>query len=93
MINFLKKINDKVTKICATAERQVLKVLDGDCETAIGVTSFVHENKISLAAELFSIDGEERHYIKSSKELNLAAELGKEVGEILKKKSKDSYKK
>ena len=29
----------------------------------------------------------------SSKDLNLAAELGKEVGKILKKKSKDSYKK
>ena len=46
-----------------------------------------------LEAELFSLDGKQRFYIKSSKELNLAAELGKEVGEILKKKSKDSYKK
>ena len=93
MINFLKKINDEVTKICATTERQVLKVLDGDCETAIGVTSFIEKNKINLAAELFSIDGKERYYIKSSKEIKFAVGLGQEIGEILKKKSKNSYKK
>ena len=50
-------------------------------------------NKIVLEAELFSLDGKQRFYLKSSKDLNLAAELGKEVGEILKEKSKDSYKK
>ena len=67
--------------------------MEGDCETAIGVYAEIIDKKITLQAELFSLDGKQRFYIKSSKELNLAAELGKEVGEILKKKSKDSYKK
>ena len=53
----------------------------------------IEVNKVVLEAELFSLDGKQRFYLKSSKDLNLAAELGKEVGEILKKKSKDSYKK
>ena len=67
--------------------------MEGDCETAVGVLAKNEVNKVSLEAELFSLDGKQRFYIKSSKDLNLAAELGKEVGEILKKKSKNSYKK
>ena len=47
----LNKINDHQTKLRALTERNVLKVLDGDCETAIGVHSIIEENKITLEAE------------------------------------------
>ena len=67
--------------------------MEGDCETAVRILAKIEVNKIVLEVELFSLDGKQRFYLKSSKDLNLAAELGKEVGEILKKKSKDSYKK
>ena len=93
IIKLLKEINHKETHYCVQAERNVLKILEGDCETAVGVLAKIEINKIVLEAELFSLDGKQRFYLKSSKDLNLAAELGKEVGEILKKKSKDSYKK
>ena len=92
MIELLKKIDHKETHICATTEREVLKTLEGDCETAIGVISFIDGEKIKLIAELFSIDGKERYFLKSSKELHLAKELGRDVGEILKNKSKGNYK-
>ena len=93
MIDFLKKINHMETYMCVTAEREVLKVLEGDCDTAIGAISKVVGNNITLLAELFSIDGRKRYYLKSSKNINLSRDLGKEVGEILKEKSKGSYKK
>tara|TARA_B100000029_G_scaffold402568_1_gene402093 strand:+ start:20 stop:934 length:915 start_codon:yes stop_codon:yes gene_type:complete len=93
IVKILNEINHKETHYCVQAERNVLKILEGDCETAIGVLAKIQVNKIVLEAELFSLDGTQRFYLKSSKHLNLAAELGKEVGEILKKKSKDSYKK
>jgi len=93
LLKLLNKINHKNTYICATAERNVLKVLEGDCNTAVGANAKITGDKISLEAELFSLDGKERFYIKSSKNLKLASELGKEVGAILKKKSKNSYKK
>ncbi len=86
VIKLLNQINHKKTHYCVQAERNVLKTLEGDCETAIGVFAKIEVNKIFLEAELFSLDGKKRYYIKSSKDLNLAAELGKEVGEILKKK-------
>ena len=93
ILKILNEINHQETHYCAQAERNVLKILEGDCETAVGVLAKIEVNKISLEAELFSLDGAQRFYLKSSKDLNLAAELGKEVGEILKKKSKDLYKK
>ena len=92
MIDLLKKINDEKTKTSALAERELLKTLDGDCDTAIGVSSVIKDKKITVEAELFSIDGKKRYYIKSEKELKLASELGKEMGKILKERSKGSYK-
>ena len=93
IIEILKKINDQKNYQCIIAERNVLKVLEGDCETAIGVISTINNNKITLEAELFSLDGTKRYYHKETKDIDYASELGLEVGEILKKESKGSYKK
>ena len=38
------------------------------------------------------LNGKKRFYNKASKNIDQALELGKEVGEILKKESKNSYK-
>ena len=88
----LKKINHEETRTCCVAERELLKTLEGDCNTAIGAISTIKKNSITLTVELFSTDGENRYFIKDSKDLSLAKELGNEIGELLKKKSKGSYK-
>ena len=93
IISILKKINHDETYQKANAERNVLKVLEGDCETAVGAHAIVEGNKIILEAELFSLDGKQRFYEKKSSEIENAKELGKEVGQILKTKSNNSYKK
>jgi len=93
LIEVLNKVNHKPTQNCTKAERNVLKVLEGDCETAVGAFAKIDKNKIDLVVELFSFDGKQRFYLKLSKDLKLASELGKEVGEILKKQSNNSYKK
>ena len=93
IIKLLKKVNHETTNNCVLAERNVLKILDGDCETAIGAIAKINEKNISLEAELFSLDGKERFYHKDTKEIKFAFELGKEVGLILKKESNNSYKK
>ena len=91
-LELLNKINHKKTSICVNAERYLLKVLEGDCETAIGAFAYVQNDVINLNAELFSIDGKQRFYHHSKKDIMLSKELGLEVGGILKKESKDSYK-
>ncbi len=89
----LKVMNHLPTEICVNAERDVLKILDGDCETPVGVNAKIQNNKLNIVAELFSLDGNKRFYLKSSKKLHLAHLAGKELGEKIKKKSKDLYKK
>ena len=93
LIKLLDKVNHQSTHNCVLAERNVLKILEGDCETAVGAIAKIDKGNINLEAELFSLDGKERFYHKASKELKLASELGKEVGLILKKESNNSYKK
>jgi len=88
----LEKINNSESRICASTEREVLKILEGDCDTAIGIFSNINGNNISLSTELFSVDGKHRYFIKETKKINFAKELGREVGEALKSQSKGSYK-
>ena len=93
IISILKKINHHETYLRAQAERNVLKVLEGDCETAIGVHSIVHGKNIVIEAELFSLDGKKRFYEKKNNKIEKAGELGFEVGELLKIKSENTYRK
>ena len=92
IISILDGINDIETSLRAHAERNVLKVLEGDCETAIGTHAIIEGDQITLQAELFSLDGKQRFFEKKSSKINNARELGKELGEILKTKSNNSYK-
>ena len=93
IISLLDKINDNETCQRAYAERNVLKVLEGDCETAVGAHAIIKGDELILEAELFSLDGSQRFYEKKSSKIEKAKELGKEVGQILKTKSNYSYKK
>ena len=93
LIELLKKVNHQNTHNCIKAERNVLKILEGDCKTAVGAFASISENKINLEAELFSLDGKKRFYLKLSKAVDKAIELGVEVGNKLKKDSNNSHKK
>jgi len=92
-ISLLKNINHKETYQRASAERNVLKVLEGDCETAVGAHALVNKSIITLEAELFSLDGTKRFYEKKSSNIKDAKKLGQEIGQILKLKSNNIYKK
>ena len=92
IISVLNKINHNETFMRAHIERNILKVLEGDCETAVGAYSKIEADKITVEAELFSLDGSKRYYEKKigkSKDFN---QIGNEVGQILKTKSNNSYK-
>ena len=93
IISILKKTNHKETHQRASAERNVLKVLEGDCETAVGAHAIIQGSEIILEAELFSLDGRSRFYEKKISKIENAKDLGKDVGLILKIKSNNTYKK
>ena len=92
IISILNKINHNETYKRAHAERNNLKVLEGDCETAIGAHAIIEGEKIILEAELFSLDGSHRFYEKKIANVDDFKKVGLEVGQTLKSKSKNSYK-
>ena len=91
-ISLLKRINHEETYKRAHAERNILKVLEGDCETAIGAHSIIDGENIIVEAELFSLDGSKRFYEKKIENILKFREIGKKIGQILKNKSNNSYK-
>ena len=86
-------MNDIDTFKCAVAERNVLKILEGDCETAVGAHAVIKGSKITLEAELFSLDGSKRFYEKITKDIRDFDKVGLEIGKKLKEKSNGNYKK
>ena len=92
IISVLKKINHNETFMRAHVERNILKVLEGDCETAVGAHSIIKDDKIIVEAELFSLDGSKRFYEKKTGKAENFSQIGRELGQILKTKSNNSYK-
>ena len=93
LMELLKQVDHQSTHSSIKAERNVLKVLEGDCETAVGAFANIEGNKINLEVELFSLDGSKRFHLKSSESIDKAEDLGIEMGKTLKKMSNNSYKK
>jgi hydroxymethylbilane synthase len=91
--SILEKVNHQETHQRVSAERNVLKILEGDCETAVGAYAYIDNDKIILEAELFSLDGSQRFYEKETSKIEDAEILGKKIGQKLKLKSKNTYKK
>ena len=92
IISILKKINHDETYKRAHAERNILKVLEGDCETAVGAHAIIDGENIIVEAELFSLDGSKRFYEKKTEKIERFREVGEEIGKILKIKSNNLYK-
>jgi len=93
LIELLKLVDHQSTHSSIKAERNFLKILEGDCETPVGAFANIEGDKINLEVELFSLDGSKRFHFKSTKSIDKAEELGIEMGKTLKKMSNNSYKK
>ena len=92
IINILEKINDDQSRIIANAERKILKILEGDCDTAVGVFAKIDKDLVNIKAELFSVDGKQRFFVEESENKTMVKDLSIKIGEKLKSESKGSYK-
>jgi len=93
VIKLLDKVNDKVSGISAQAERKVLKILEGDCHTAVGIFSNINKDDFEICGELFSLDGNQRFFKIIKDKISNFLKASIELGKYLKIESKDSYKK
>ena len=79
----LKNINDSETELCAKAERKMLQIIGGDCETAIGGLAVIENNNLKLKAQLFSDSGSNSFEYELTGKDTEALNIGKAVGEKL----------
>ena len=91
--NFIKKINDNDTRLCAIAERKLLQTIGGDCDTAIGGLAEIKNKNLKLKAQLFSDTGEESFEHELIGRESDASFIGKSVGEKLLNMAGDKFKK
>jgi len=57
--DLVSKLDDKETGICVTAERALMKRLEGGCQVPVGALSRIENGELSLSAMVASLDGKE----------------------------------
>lgn len=81
----LAPLNSAATQSCVTAERALLKVLDGSCETPIGVYGqLIHNNQIVLDVVVARADGTGKIRHTETAPAEEAEPLGIRMGQKLK---------
>lgn len=71
------------TYACVTAERAVNKVLGGDCHTPIAAHAVLSNNRLSIRAQLGSLDGKQMLHASAEGSIKAAKALGHQVGHAL----------
>ena len=93
IINLLGKIDHTQTRQCAEAERNLLKAIGGDCDTAVGGLATIKNNELTLYAQLFSDDGINIFNYKTAGSNEEGLKLGKLAGAELLKQAGTNFKK
>ena len=76
-------LNHEPTRIAVTAERAMLKVIDGSCRTPIGALSELSDTALVLTGQLLSPDGAEAFNATESGAPDEAEAIGRRLGEKL----------
>ena len=92
-MEILKSINHNETSICAKAERNLLKTIGGDCDTAVGGFAHITGDNLNLKGELFSDNGEESFQHEINGKIEDAYAIGENVGIKLLKLAGSKFKK
>jgi hydroxymethylbilane synthase len=78
--NILQNINNKETMYCAASEKEMLRVVGGDCDTAVGSFAVLENNLIKLKAQLFSDDGKKNFNFSITGDKDEYLQIGQRVG-------------
>jgi len=80
---FVSVLDDPATRSATTAERTLLRVLEGGCHVPIGALATVHGERIALAGFVASPDGSSRRRGSITGPLLRAAQLGEDLADAL----------
>ena len=90
----LDAINCNKTAICATAEREILKILDGSCHTPIAAYATLNGDRLELKTEVYSLDGQQvfkEELAEACHNINDAMQIGQRVGNNLKARLPEGF--
>ena len=88
----IKNLNDENTFLRVLAEREMLKVLGGDCDTAVAGLATIVNEKIFLDCELFSNDFSKKFICHIEGKKDEAKKIGNKAGKNLILQAGDNYK-
>ena len=80
IINMISNTNHKNASIVGNLERNVLEVLQANCNSPVGVFASINHKRINLKVELFSHDGKEKYIAEGSANIDEHRELATKVG-------------
>ena len=83
IINMISNTNHKNAAIVGNLERNVLEVLQANCNSPIGVFASINHKRINLKVELFSHDGKEKYIAEESANIDEHKELATKVGNMI----------
>jgi len=86
LIDLLKTVEDRKSRVEITAERALLLHINAGCRFPLGALATANENKLTLYASIYSADGSKRIDVKKSDELDNAESLGTVVADELTQK-------
>ena len=78
--SILSKIDDPEARACAQAEREVLWVLDGHCNSPIAAHAVISNGQMTLHAAVMSLDGDVIMRETKTTDATFPRELGRNVG-------------
>lgn len=79
-LDYLSRIDDQLARACAEAEREVLWVLDGHCNSPIAAHAKIDRDSMRLSAAVMSLDGEQMLRHEAEGPAQFPRELGRNVG-------------
>ena len=88
----IKNSNDENTFLSVLAEREMLKVLGGDCDTAVAGLATIVNEKMFLNCELFSTDFSKKFICHIVGKKNEAKKIGNKAGKNLILQAGENYK-
>jgi len=83
LIDTLRQIEDPRSRVAISAERALMKKIEGGCRFPLGAVAIPNDNKITLYASVFSADGIKNIRVKKSDRTKEAERLGSKVADIL----------
>jgi hydroxymethylbilane synthase len=87
--SYLSMINDRATELCSLAERSMLRVLDGHCNSPVAGHAWIENGRLFLRGVVIALNGRHLIEVQDYTELGGPEELGVRVGRSLKAKGAD----